>query len=90
MLASDSIVQRPTEGTLIDIVSGYWERGYSCGVDGFVAKLKEADWLFTDSVRYTDGCDTIGGTSGSPIIEEERIKLLRSTTRQMNRVLAVQ
>jgi hypothetical protein len=68
--------QRPTEGTQIDIVSGYWERGYSCGVDGFVAKLKEADWLFTDSVRYTDGCDSIGGTSGSPIIERGTNKVI--------------
>lgn len=61
--------QRPVEKTPIQIISGYWERGYSCAVDGFVKMLKEADWTFTDSVRYTDGCDTIGGTSGSPIIE---------------------
>ncbi len=61
--------ERPNVGVKIDIISGYWERGYSCAVDGFVAKLREGDWLFTDSVRYTDGCDTIGGTSGSPIIE---------------------
>jgi V8-like Glu-specific endopeptidase len=60
---------RPVKSTEIDIISGYWERGYSCAIDGFVAKLKEADWTFTDSVRYTDGCDTIGGTSGSPIID---------------------
>ncbi|MFY7992374.1 MAG: S1 family peptidase [Bacteriovoracaceae bacterium] len=59
----------PVEGVDIQIISGYWERGYSCAVDGFVAKLKEADWLFTNSIRYTDGCDTIGGTSGSPLIE---------------------
>ena len=52
----------------IEIISGYWERGYSCGIDSFVFSLLEAGWIFRDSVRYTQGCDTIGGTYGSPII----------------------
>ena len=61
---------RPEEQTEIEIISGFWERGYSCAVDGFVYKLKEGSWTFTDSVRYAPGCDTIGGTSGSPIVEK--------------------
>lgn len=60
---------RSYESVPINIVSGYWEKGYSCGIDKFVYIVKEADWTFRDSIRYTDGCDTIGGTSGSPIIE---------------------
>lgn len=60
--------QRPVEGTNIEIVSGYWERGYSCGIDAFVFMLREGNWTFTDSLRYTSGCDTVGGTSGSPIV----------------------
>lgn len=59
---------RPFEGINIDIVSGYWDRGYSCAIDSFIFNLKEGDWMFTDSIRYTDGCATVGGTSGSPII----------------------
>ena len=60
---------RSYEGSDITIVSGYWERGYSCKVDQFVYSLREASWTFTDSIRYTDvGCKTIGGTSGSSII----------------------
>lgn len=59
---------RPLEGISIEIISGYWDRGYSCEIDGFVFNIREADWTFTDSIRYTAGCDTIGGTSGSPII----------------------
>lgn len=59
---------RPMEGTNIDIVSGYWDRGYTCAIDAFIFKLKEGDWTMKDSIRYTDGCNTIGGTSGSPII----------------------
>ena len=56
--------------TQIEIISGYWEKGYSCAIDAFVQTLKEGDWTFTDAIRYTPECDTIGGTSGSPIIEK--------------------
>lgn len=60
----------PAIGTSIDIVSGYWDRGYRCQIDDFVYVLKEADWTMKDSIRYTaNGCNTIGGTSGSPIIQ---------------------
>lgn len=61
---------RPNIGMNIDIVSGYWNRGYSCAIDTFIYQLREDAWTFKDSVRYTDGCDTIGGTSGSPIISK--------------------
>jgi len=57
-----------TAGLKIDIISGYWDRGYSCSIDAVVPKLKEGDWFFKDSLRYTKECNTIGGTSGSPII----------------------
>ena len=61
---------RPEIGTPIEVVSGYWKRGYSCAVETIVHQLKEADWLFERSVRYTrPGCEVIGGTSGSPVIE---------------------
>ncbi|MET9364916.1 serine protease [Streptomyces sp. NPDC006632] len=59
----------PTQGSAIKVVSGYWKRTYSCNVDGFVYRLKEGDWTWKDSVRYTSSCNTIGGTSGSPVID---------------------
>lgn len=59
----------PVAGTAIKVVSGYWKRIYSCNVDGFVYRLKEGDWTWKDSVRYTSACDTIGGTSGSPVVD---------------------
>jgi V8-like Glu-specific endopeptidase len=59
----------PTAGTAIKVVSGYWKRTYSCSIDGFVYRLKEGDWTWKDSVRYTSSCNTIGGTSGSPVID---------------------
>lgn len=61
---------RPMIGVSIDVVSGYWDRGYRCNIDGFVFQLRESDWTMSDSIRYSNlGCNTIGGTSGSPIIQ---------------------
>lgn len=60
----------PTKNTSIDIVSGYWDRGYRCTIEEFAYELKEDGWTFVDSIRYSrPGCETIGGTSGSPIIQ---------------------
>ncbi|MBE1536019.1 trypsin-like serine peptidase [Actinomadura algeriensis] len=61
--------QRPRDGVPIRVVSGYWRKIYSCAVDATVHRLREAEWTWRDSVRYTSGCDTIGGTSGSPVID---------------------
>ena len=61
---------RASEGVGIEIVSGYWRRGYRCALDSFIFELREGRWSFTDSIKYTQpGCNVIGGTSGSPIIE---------------------
>ncbi|MFI5570722.1 serine protease [Streptomyces sp. NPDC051740] len=60
---------RPAAGTSISVVSGYWKRIYNCSVDGFAYRMKEGDWTWKDSVRYTSACDTIGGTSGSPVVD---------------------
>ncbi|WP_042381959.1 trypsin-like serine peptidase [Streptacidiphilus melanogenes] len=59
----------PSAGSSIEVVSGYWKTTYSCSVDGFVYQLHEANWVWLDSVRYTSTCNTIGGTSGSPVID---------------------
>lgn len=68
--AFDLDTYMPIVGMNIDIVSGYWDRGYRCSIDGIIFALLEGDWIFTNSLRYSDqGCDTIGGTSGSPVIE---------------------
>jgi len=57
----------------IEIISGFWERGYACSIDAFIPKLKEADWSWNDSIRYSAvGCETKGGTSGSPIISKSQ------------------
>ena len=60
----------PEIGSEIEIISGYWRRGYACQVENIAYQLKEGDWLFTDSIRYSrPGCEVIGGTSGSPAID---------------------
>ncbi|MFF4156487.1 trypsin-like serine peptidase [Streptomyces sp. NPDC001678] len=66
----------PVTGTPIKVVSGYWKRIYSCNVDGFVNQLREADWTWKDSLRYTPSCNTIGGTSGSPVIDANSGKVV--------------
>ncbi|MEW2394529.1 serine protease [Streptomyces sp. NPDC046862] len=66
----------PTAGTAISVVSGYWKRIYSCNVDGFAYRLKEGDWTWKDSVRYTSACNTIGGTSGSPVVDAATNKVV--------------
>ncbi|MDQ1048230.1 serine protease [Streptomyces sp. V4I2] len=66
----------PTAGTAITVASGYWKRLYSCSIDGFVHTMKEGDWTWKDSVRYTSACDTIGGTSGSPVVDQATGKVV--------------
>ncbi len=59
----------PAAGTSIAVVSGYWQSIWTCSIDGFAYQLLEGGWTFSDSIRYTPECDTIGGTSGSPIVD---------------------
>ncbi|MFH9861674.1 serine protease [Streptomyces sp. NPDC017202] len=66
----------PTAGTAITVASGYWKRLYSCNIDGFVYRIKEGDWTWKDSVRYTSACQTIGGTSGSPVVDQATGKVV--------------
>ncbi|EFL34541.1 conserved hypothetical protein [Streptomyces viridochromogenes DSM 40736] len=66
----------PVAGSAISIPSGYWKRIYSCDIDGFVPTLKEGDWTWKDSVRYTSACNTIGGTSGSPVVDQASGKVV--------------
>ncbi|MGW2226593.1 trypsin-like serine peptidase [Streptomyces formicae] len=65
----------PVKGRAITVVSGYWKKTYSCAIDGFAYRLKEGDWTWKDSVRYTPACKTIGGTSGSPVIDHKTGKV---------------
>ena len=66
----------PVVGQDIRVVSGYWKRIYSCKVDGFAYRLREGSWTWKDSVRYTSACNTIGGTSGSPVLDNASGKVV--------------
>ncbi|NMO50782.1 trypsin-like peptidase domain-containing protein [Actinoplanes sp. TBRC 11911] len=59
----------PANGATIGIPSGYWKRIWNCKIDGFVGTLREDVWTWHDSLRYDVNCDTIHGTSGSPIVD---------------------
>lgn len=62
--------QRPVVGTPIEIISGYWKKGYSCKIEAFIPSVSQAGWMWQDSIRYSrPGCEIVGGTSGSPILQ---------------------
>ncbi|TDD94816.1 S1 family peptidase [Actinomadura rubrisoli] len=63
------LTDHPTSGADLRVVSGYWKRIYSCRLDGFAYRVREAAWTWKDSLRYTSECNVIGGTSGSPVID---------------------
>lgn len=59
----------PAPGTPIQVSSGYWNRTYRCQIEAIVPGLREGNWTFRHSLRYSEtGCEVVGGTSGSPIL----------------------
>lgn len=50
------------------VPSGYFSRVFDCDILSFVPTLREDRWTWHDSIRFADGCGTIPGTSGSPVI----------------------
>ena len=68
---------RPAVSDAIEILSGYWRKGYACTIDTFVYQLKEGGYVWDDSMRYSKGgCQTIHGTSGSPILSANTHKIV--------------
>lgn len=59
---------RAAAGSSIAIPSSYWKRIWNCQINGYVDTLREGEWTWHDSIRYDTACDTIHGTSGSPIV----------------------
>ena len=60
----------------ISIISGYWKTEYDCNLNGFAYKLHEYVWTWRKSMRYSDGgCQIIGGTSGSPVLDKNRVQI---------------
>ncbi|WP_158887573.1 S1 family peptidase [Amycolatopsis anabasis] len=68
--------QHPAAGSGISVVSGYFTRTWTCNIDKFVYQLREGDWTWKDSIRYTSTCDTIHGTSGSPVVDNATRKVV--------------
>ena len=68
----------PVDGRAVSIPAGYWKITYSCQINGFVPTVNEAIWSWQDSIRYdpTSDCQLIGGTSGSPIIDNKSKKIV--------------
>jgi V8-like Glu-specific endopeptidase len=62
--------QHPLLNSTVQLISGYWEKGYSCTIEAFVPQLKEDAYTWLDSLRYDEACETEHGSSGSPVIEK--------------------
>lgn len=61
--------QGPADGAGMAVVSGYWQRIYTCSVQATIPELREGSWTWKSSIKYRQpGCETIGGTSGSPVV----------------------
>lgn len=61
--------QGPADGAGMAVVSGYWKRIYTCSVQATIPQLREGNWTWQSSIKYQQpGCETIGGTSGSPVV----------------------
>ncbi|HEY0617706.1 MAG TPA: serine protease [Kribbella sp.] len=61
--------QGPANGAGMAVVSGYWQRIYTCSVKATIPELREGNWTWKSSIKYLQpGCETIGGTSGSPVV----------------------
>ncbi|WP_026211898.1 putative Ig domain-containing protein [Longispora albida] len=73
MTVSDT---HPATGVAMTIPSSYWKQTWSCSVNGFVPTLRESEWTWHDSIRYSMPCDTKPGTSGSPIVETSTGKVI--------------
>jgi V8-like Glu-specific endopeptidase len=64
---------RPTIFDQVDIVSGYWNRGYQCEIKRFIYKIKEGRYTWYDSLALaSNDCNIVDGVSGSPIIMRGR------------------
>ncbi|MFF2041033.1 putative Ig domain-containing protein [Kitasatospora sp. NPDC058170] len=66
----------PVDGSSMYIPSSYWKQVWNCSINGFVNALREDEWTWNDSLRYSAGCNTTHGTSGSPIVDAATKKIV--------------
>ncbi|MFI6843222.1 putative Ig domain-containing protein [Kitasatospora sp. NPDC050467] len=66
----------PADGSAMYIPSSYWKQVWNCSINGFVPTLREDAWTWHDSIRYSTGCNTTHGTSGSPIVDAATKKIV--------------
>ena len=55
-------------GISMFIPSGFHAQIWNCSINGFAATVREDQWTWHDSLRYSMPCMIIPGTSGSPVV----------------------
>lgn len=61
--------ERPAPGTGIRVASGSLKKIYACSIDRFAYRVLETGYVTKDVLRYTPACNTVPGTSGSPVVD---------------------
>jgi Trypsin-like peptidase domain len=62
--------KRATPHERVVVISGFWRKAYRCHLNGFVYRIREDIYTWSNSLRYREGgCNVIHGTSGSPVLK---------------------
>ncbi|MFJ3365634.1 S1 family peptidase [Streptomyces anthocyanicus] len=72
--------RRPARDTDIHIVSAGLKKQFTCKVDHIAYRVLEFGNITKDVLRYTSGCDTDSGTSGSPVLSDGRVVAINNTS----------
>ncbi|MBO3130077.1 trypsin-like serine peptidase [Dermatophilus congolensis] len=60
----------------IFIISGYWREYVNCSLADGGVRLREGEYSFKNATRYSSGCSTRGGYSGSPVVDSRTQELV--------------
>jgi hypothetical protein len=72
--------QRPARGADIRVLSASLKKEYSCKIDQLAHRVLEMGNVTEDVLRYTPECNTVSGTSGSPVLAGGEIVGINNTS----------
>ena len=69
--SSPLATQPPAQGDSVDVASAFTRGLYSCSVEAVVDIVEEDIWTWTESLRLSEGCNLVPGTSGSALWSDD-------------------